>query len=151
MSKQVMQNALDALVFAESQLGRLWVSHHANRTDLALMRAQDLYWESELGDMDGKTVEPLYLDPPDTEAMRKELERVTLCLKKANDSTEKFERKWYLLGDELERVKGERDALLIACKRALNYAKNVGKAEGVLLTVMVIYRLLRRPLQRKGW
>ena len=56
--------------------------------------------------------------PPDTEAMRKELDdalkdRVALAM-------------------ELERVRGERDALLIACKRPLNYSNNVGKAEGVL-------------------
>lgn len=46
---------------------------------------------------------PLYTSPPDTEALRK----------------------------ELERVKGERSTLLNACKRAINYANNVGKSEGV--------------------
>ncbi len=57
---------------------------------------------------------------PDAEAMRKELERVTKCLKKANDSTEEFERKWYLLGDEMDRVKGERDAMKLDAKRYLH-------------------------------
>ena len=37
-----------------------------------------------------------------------EIERLTACLKQANDQTEEFERKWYLCRDELE---DERDAL----------------------------------------
>jgi hypothetical protein len=47
MSKQAMMKALDALILAESQLDRLWVSHHANRTDLALMHAQDAIAEEK--------------------------------------------------------------------------------------------------------
>lgn len=33
-----------------------------------------------------------------------EIERLTACLKRANDSAEHFEREWYLRGDENERL-----------------------------------------------
>jgi alkylhydroperoxidase family enzyme len=38
-----------------------------------------------------------------------EIERLTDCLKKANTSTEHFERLWYMGADELERATTERD------------------------------------------
>ncbi len=105
MSKQAMKKALDALEKVKRQ-----IVHHnkfaveCSHTDaIAELRAaldapvepfaytvydpaaqsQDLYWESELGDMDGKTVEPLYLAPPDTEGLREELERVKGALETA--------------------------------------------------------------------
>lgn len=37
-----------------------------------------------------------------------EIERLTACLKKANDQAEHFEREWYLRGDEIERLTAER-------------------------------------------
>ena len=36
-----------------------------------------------------------------------EIERLTACLKKANDQAEHFEREWYLRGDEIERLTAE--------------------------------------------
>jgi hypothetical protein len=33
-----------------------------------------------------------------------EIKRLTACLKKANESTEHFEREWYLRGDEIDRL-----------------------------------------------
>ena len=41
-------------------------------------------------------------------ALAAEVERLTACLYKANSQAELFERKWYLRGDEIERL---RDAL----------------------------------------
>lgn len=38
------------------------------------------------------------------EAQAAEIERLTACLKKANDQAEHFEREWYLRGDEIERL-----------------------------------------------
>lgn len=38
--------------------------------------------------------------------LKAELERMTQCLKKANDQAEDFERRWYLANDELERIRG---------------------------------------------
>lgn len=43
-----------------------------------------------------------------------EIERLTGCLEKANIQAEKFEREWYLRGDENEALKAERDGLLMA-------------------------------------
>lgn len=37
--------------------------------------------------------------------LQAELERVTNCLKKANEQAEDFERRWYLANDELERIR----------------------------------------------
>ena len=34
-----------------------------------------------------------------------EIERLTACLKKANDQAEHFEREWYLRGDEIVRLR----------------------------------------------
>ena len=34
-----------------------------------------------------------------------EIARLTACLKKANEQTERFERGWYLRGDALEAIK----------------------------------------------
>ena len=38
-------------------------------------------------------------------AMDEKIERLTACLKKANDQAEHFEREWYLRGDEIERLR----------------------------------------------
>lgn len=39
------------------------------------------------------------------DALQAENERLTNCLKKANDQAEDFERRWYLADMELERIK----------------------------------------------
>lgn len=39
------------------------------------------------------------------ESLRAEVERLTTCLAKANEQAEHFEREWYLLGDEAERLR----------------------------------------------
>ena len=39
------------------------------------------------------------------DALKSENERLTNCLKKANDQAEDFERRWYLADMELERIK----------------------------------------------
>lgn len=39
------------------------------------------------------------------DALKAENERLTNCLKKANDQAEDFERRWYLADMELERIK----------------------------------------------
>lgn len=38
-------------------------------------------------------------------ALRAEVERLTGCLKRANDQAEEFERRWYLRGDEVEQFR----------------------------------------------
>jgi hypothetical protein len=38
-------------------------------------------------------------------AMDEKIERLTACLKKANDQAEHFEREWYLRGDEIVRLR----------------------------------------------
>jgi len=143
MSKQVMQNALHAL----SMPCNRW-----NKTQTLIVNAAiaDLraaidapveepvepvaYWVPKaeqfcLADKGGrpfaKAWEPLYTTPPDTEGLRRDLEQIGAQNAKLYDDFNKSQL-------ELERVKGERDAMLIACKRALNYANNVGEAEGVL-------------------
>ena len=50
-------------------------------------------------------------------AQAAEIERLTTCLKKANDQGEHFEREWYLRGDAIER----KDALLREALEALKY------------------------------
>jgi hypothetical protein len=47
------------------------------------------------------------LAQPEQEA---EIKRLTACLKLANAQAEEFERKWYLLGDEIERLKAAQPA-----------------------------------------
>ena len=44
-------------------------------------------------------------NPATVSAMCDEIERLTACLKKANDQAEHFEREWYLRGDEIERLR----------------------------------------------
>lgn len=44
-------------------------------------------------------------------AAKREIERLTASLKRANETAEHFERHWYLRGDEIERLRAERDEL----------------------------------------
>ena len=53
-----------------------------------------------------------------------EIARLTKCLQEANSQTEEFERKWYLRGDELERMTAERDAAWLVVTMA---AAKIGK------------------------
>jgi chromosome segregation ATPase len=48
---------------------------------------------------------------------QKEVERLKMCLLKANEQTEKFEREWYLRGDEVEALKQGNEGLryLVEC------------------------------------
>jgi hypothetical protein len=41
----------------------------------------------------------------ENDALRAEVERLTGCLKRANDQAEEFERRWYLRGDDVERLR----------------------------------------------
>ena len=50
-------------------------------------------------------------NPATVIALCDEIERLTACLKKANDQAEHFEREWYLRGDRLEAA--EKDAARI--------------------------------------
>ena len=52
-----------------------------------------------------------------------EIERLRVCLSKANEQAEHFEREWYLRGDELEQLRAElaqvtaqRDAILMQAR-----------------------------------
>lgn len=57
-----------------------------------------------LGDAD--SLMSLYRDVvAERDALKAENERLTNCLKKANDQAEDFERRWYLADMELERIK----------------------------------------------
>lgn len=73
--------------------------------------AVDLFTDERLGDMEmidikaireqaenGYPVEDCVIDLCD------EIERLTTCLKKANDQAEHLEREWYLRGDEVEML-----------------------------------------------
>ncbi len=55
------------------------------------------------------------------DALRAEVERLTSCLKRANEQAEEFERKWYLRADEVERlqtlVAQARDEEAEACRK----------------------------------
>lgn len=51
------------------------------------------------------------------DAMRAEVERLTGCLRRANDSTEHFERLWYLVQDE-------RDAMRAVVEAAIEYRRS---------------------------
>ena len=59
-------------------------------------------------------------------AAKREIERLTASLKRANETAEHFERHWYLRGDEIERLTAERDALLNALETMLIGACAVG-------------------------
>lgn len=57
-----------------------------------------------IGDAD--SLMSLYRDVlAERDALKAENERLTNCLKKANDQAEDFERRWYLADMELERIK----------------------------------------------
>ena len=45
------------------------------------------------------------------DALRSEVERLTGCLKRANDQAEHFERHWYLRGDEVEALRADAERL----------------------------------------
>ena len=45
------------------------------------------------------------------DALRAEVERLTGCLKRANDQAEHFERHWYLRGDEVEALRADAERL----------------------------------------
>lgn len=47
------------------------------------------------------------MTPATVIALCDEIERLTACLKKANDQAEHFEREWYLRGDEIERLRAD--------------------------------------------
>ena len=56
------------------------------------------------------------------EIMRAEIERLSKCLEIANKNHERFEREWYLRGDEIERLEAENEtfrALLERLERRL--------------------------------
>lgn len=44
-------------------------------------------------------------------ALRAEIERLTGCLSRANAASEKFEREWYLRGDEIERLQVQAETI----------------------------------------
>lgn len=46
----------------------------------------------------------------ETARLRAECDRLTSCLDRVNDSSEEFERKWYLAQDELEELKDDSNA-----------------------------------------
>ena len=52
---------------------------------------------------------PGFLQPvrPDADAKDAEIARLTACLKAANANAEKFEREWYLRGDEIEAMQAQ--------------------------------------------
>ena len=54
---------------------------------------------------DQKRDNTILLRPSTVIAMCDEIERLTACLKKANDQAEHFEREWYLRGDEIEKLR----------------------------------------------
>jgi hypothetical protein len=63
--------------------------------------------------------------------LRTEIERLTACLKKANEQADHFEREWYLRGDALEVAvrQNEHDMLMTgeelrACRAALGTNTN---------------------------
>lgn len=66
---------------------------HEAVTSLASERAANALLTSELEDL------------------RKEVERLTACLKTANAQAEHFEREWYLRGDEVERLREDAERL----------------------------------------
>lgn len=146
MSKQLLQQALDALeIFlftpgyqieteeykqADKTLGALRVAIAAPSPEpvghiYTIAGVQHCTIEKVLEDG------PLYASPIETESLRKELERVTLCLKKANDSHEEFERKWYLSCQELEEVKAQRDAMALDAAR-FDFMEREAKKEGMI-------------------
>lgn len=54
---------------------------------------------------------------PQTPQTLAEIERLTNCLQKANAQTEHFERQWYLVGDERDRLRAENEALRADAER----------------------------------
>jgi hypothetical protein len=52
------------------------------------------------------------------ERLLAENERLTTCLRIANNQTEHFEREWYLRGFALEALRAENEALRTACESA---------------------------------
>jgi len=58
------------------------------------------------------TCQSLRKASPDYEALKAENERLIGCLSTANANAEKFEREWYLRGDENEALKGKYEGAL---------------------------------------
>ena len=76
-------------------------------------------------------------------ALADEIERLSACLSKANESTEHFERQWYLATDEIERLQakpapvlltdGEIDALYWNKYKPHEWVLNVRAIEAAVL------------------
>lgn len=63
------------------------------------------------------------------DALLAERERLAHVVKKANSQAEEFERRWYLRGDELEKVTAERDALRADAERFAWWFSDIDKKE----------------------
>lgn len=78
-----------------------------------------------------------------------ELERLTACLAKANANHERFERDWYLRGDEIERLTAElaaaRELADSEGTRAVDYMRRARKAEKLLREVLDALPGLQAP------
>jgi len=84
------------------------------------------------------------LNDAEVPALLAELDRLTrerdearVGLSKANEQAEHFEREWYLRGDEIERLRAERDALRAACKTTLMLRQLGGMMSGTKAVIDV--------------
>lgn len=68
-------------------------------------------------------------NPTTVLAMCDEIERLSACLKKANDQAEHFEREWYLRGDEIERLRAD----AADWRRRYEYEKECGVVEQTIV------------------
>jgi hypothetical protein len=55
--------------------------------------------------VDGVTIQQYINMDNEVDALKAEVERLTACLKKANDNHEEFERKWYLSQQKAEQLR----------------------------------------------
>ncbi len=89
-----------------AEVGALYGTVHCDfaRTlerELSAVTRERRYWEDEAKRYAGNADH--WREQCD--ALRAEVERLTECLKRANEQAEEFERKWYLRGDEVERLR----------------------------------------------
>ncbi len=79
----------------------------------------------------------------DYDRLAKEVIRLTACLKRANSEFEKYERLWYLRGDEIEKLREAGDAVLAH----LDFVKR----DNQVLTNPAYYEMLATRLREAGF
>ena len=80
--------------------------------------------------------------------LERENKRLAEALANANEQAERFEREWYLRGDEIERLQEVSDEMFAAMTAALLLALHSSGAYGVLVAATAQTLLATQPAQQ---